>query len=146
MDMQHYVDSMDDKWKDAYAQLVELLDNTLPIGFEKCFLYNMISYVVPLATYPSGYHVTPNTPLPFISIGVQKKHIAIYHMGIYANKELLNWFTENYQQQVPTKLNMGKSCIRFTNPHKIPFSLLQELFEKITPEQWITAYEKERNR
>jgi hypothetical protein len=36
---------------------------------------------------------------------------------------------------------MGKSCIRFKNPAKIPFQLIGELASKVTPAQWIATYE-----
>ena len=105
--------------------------------------YDMISYVVPLSTYPNGYHCTPNTPLPFISLAAQKRHLALYHMGIYADEALLFWFQEEYAKRVPTKLNMGKSCIRFTNAKNIPYDLIGELVSKMTPAAWIAKYERE---
>ncbi len=37
---------------------------------------------------------------------------------------------------------MGKSCIRFKHPEDIPFDLMGELSSKITPQEWINAYEK----
>lgn len=51
---------------------------------------------MPLETFPAGYHCSPGTPLPFINLASQKNFIALYHMGIYANDELLNWFVEEY--------------------------------------------------
>lgn len=102
----------------------------------------MPTFVVPLVDYPAGYLKRKDEPLPFFSIGVQKRHLALYHMGLMGNPDLLNWFQQTYQKQVPTKLNMGKSCIRFTNPKHIPYELLGELMEKITPQQWIVDYEK----
>ena len=91
-----------------------------------------------------GYHVTPETPLPFISLAAQKRHIALYHMGIYGDPKLLNWFQDEYSKVVPTKLNMGKSCIRFTNTKNIPYELIGELASKISVEKWIECYETNR--
>ena len=103
--------------------------------------YGMLGYVVPHSTYPEGYHVNPKLPLPFINLASQKNHIAVYHSGIYSDPELMNWFVAEYPKYVSTKLDMGKSCIRFKNPDKIPYELFGELFTKMTPEQWITQYE-----
>ena len=36
---------------------------------------------------------------------------------------------------------MGKSCIRFKKPEKIPFKLFGELMSKITVKDWIAKYE-----
>ena len=77
-----------------------------------------------------------------MSIASQKNFIALYHMGLYANPKLLKWFTDEYAKQVPTKLDMGKGCVRFKKPEQIPFKLIGELVSKITPKDWIELYEK----
>ena len=51
------------------------------------------------------------------------------------------WFIKEYAERVPTKLDMGKSCIRFKNPDHIPYDLVAELCQKITVDQYIRAYE-----
>ncbi|KOS66919.1 hypothetical protein AEA09_15575 [Lysinibacillus contaminans] len=144
--MSEYIEQVDEKWRADFAKLVDVVESNLPDGFERTMQYGMISYVVPLSTYPKGYHVTPNTPLPFISLAAQKQHLALYHMGVYADEALLAWFQEEYAKSVPTKLNMGKSCIRFTNAKNIPFDLIGELVSKMTPAEWIAKYEGELNK
>lgn len=141
---EEYINSMDDKWKEGFKRLMDVVDANIPEGFEKTMQYDMITYVVPFSAYPNGYHVTPDIPLPFISLGAQKRHIALYHLGIYANSKLLNWFQDEYSKTVTTKLNMGKSCIRFTNPKKIPYELLGDLISRMSMEQWIECYETNR--
>ena len=136
-----YMEQVEEKWRAAFSQLVDVVATNIPEGFEQTMQYGMVGYVVPLSTYPDGYHVTPKTPLPFISLAVQKRHIALYHMGIYADPALLSWFQEEYAKRAPTKLNMGKSCIRFTNKNNIPFDLIGELVSKMTLAQWVSHYE-----
>ncbi len=143
--MHAYIEQVDEKWRDSFAKLADVVATNIPDGFEQTMTYDMISYVVPLSSYPKGYHVTPNTPLPFISLAAQKRHIAVYHMGIYADNALLSWFQEEYAKRVPTKLNMGKSCIRFTSTKNIPYDLIGELVSKMTPAQWVNRYERELN-
>ena len=113
----------------------------LPEGFEPVMSYGMIGYVVPHALYPDGYHCKPEEPLPFMGLAAQSRHIGLYHMGIYADDDLLAWFQGEYAKQVPTKLDMGKSCIRFKNPKNIPYELVAELTRKMTPQDWIAKYE-----
>ncbi len=137
-----YIDLIPEDRKEAITKLREAVLANIPEGFEECINYGMIGYVVPHSIYPDGYHCDPKLPLPFINIASQKNHIAVYHSGVYANEELLNWFTEEYKKQVPTKLDMGKSCIRFKNPRKIPFELIGELAKKVTVQDWIGMYEK----
>lgn len=62
-------------------------------------------------------------------------------MGIYANPDLLNWFTSEYPKYSKTKLDMGKSCVRFKKMDQIPFELIGELVQKMTVEDWINCYE-----
>lgn len=139
-----YATLVDDKRLDAFIRLIDVIDANLPDGFEKTTDGSGIHYVVPLSTYPSGYHVTPGTPLPFLSVIAQKRHVALYHMGVYSDPALLLWFEEAYAAQVPTKLDMGKSCIRFSNVKHIPYELIGELVSKMTPAEWISAYEHNR--
>ncbi|MGF2143855.1 DUF1801 domain-containing protein [Vagococcus fluvialis] len=141
-----YLANVDEKRQAAFRKLYEIVKDNLPVGFEENFQYNMISFVVPLSTYPKGYLNREDEPVPFISLAAQKNHIALYHMGIMGNETLLAWFEEEYQKQVPTKLNMGKSCIRMTNVKNIPYELLGELVSKMTLEEWLQNYEKYTNK
>ena len=141
-----YLANVDEKRQAAFRKLYEIVKDNLPVGFEENFQYNMISFVVPLSTYPKGYLNREDEPVPFISLAAQKNHIALYHMGIMGNETLLAWFEEEYQKQVPTKLNMGKSCIRMTNVKNIPYELLGELVSKMTLEEWLQSYEKYTNK
>ena len=113
----------------------------IPDGFEEGISYGMICYSVPHRLYPSGYHCDPKIPLPFVSIASQKNFIAVYHMGIYALPELLDWFVSEFPKHSKSKLDMGKSCIRFKKPGDIPFDLIAELMQKITVEEWVEVYE-----
>lgn len=74
-------------------------------------------------------------------IASQKNFVAVYHMGIYAKKELLDWFVDEYPKHVKRKLDMGKSCIRFKKIEEIPYQLIGELCKKMTPAEWINIYE-----
>jgi hypothetical protein len=124
---------------------MELLRNTLQKnilnGFEEGMNYGMIGYYVPHTIYPKGYHCKPADPLPFITFASQKNSINFYHMGIYANKDLYDWFVAEYPKHSSRKLDMGKSCIRFNKFDEIPFELLGELVTKISVAEWIATYE-----
>lgn len=140
---QEYVDSLPEDRKEAIQKLREVISENIPEGFEECINYGMIGYVVPHSIYPAGYHVDNKLPLPFMNVASQKSHIAVYHSGVYANEDLLKWFEEEYSKRVSTKLNMGKSCIRFKKPQHIPYDLIGELASKLTVQQWIDMYESQ---
>jgi len=137
-----YISQLPEERIAPMQKLRETILNNLPKGFHEEINYGMIGYVVPHSLYPAGYHCDTKLPLPFMNIASQKNFIAFYHMGIYANPDLLSWFVAEYPKHVKTKLDMGKSCIRFKKPEQIPFELLGELVKKMSPEDWIALYEK----
>lgn len=141
-----YLSKVPEDRQEVFAQLRDAINTNLPTGFEETMMYGMISWVVPHSRYPDGYHVTPELPLPFMHLASQKNHIAVYHMCAYSDEGLQQWFHEEYAKRVPTKLDMGKSCIRFKNPKKIPVDLIAELASKVTPAEWIEKYESTINR
>lgn len=129
--------------QEAMEKLRKAVRKNIPKGFLETMNYGMIGYVVPHKLYPGGYHCDPAQPLPFMNLASQKNHIAVYHMGVYAMPKLNKWFVDAYAKTGMGKLDMGKSCIRFKNPAKIPFDLIGELASKLTVDEWIAYYEKE---
>ena len=138
---EEYIHQLPDERQDSFNKLRSTIVKHLPLGFEERMSYGMIGYVVPKSLYPAGYHCDPKLPLPFVNIASQKNFIALYHMGIYTDPELLQWFQTEYAQQCKYKLDMGKSCVRFKRMDDIPFDLIAELMGKMTPEDWINRYE-----
>ncbi|TBX65792.1 DUF1801 domain-containing protein [Flavobacterium silvisoli] len=138
---QDYLNELPSDRKTAVEKLRNTILQNLPEGFQEVIGYGMLGYVVPHSIYPKGYHCDTKLPLPFINVASQKNFIALYHMGIYANKALLDWFVAEYPKHCKTKLDMGKSCIRFKKPDDIPYDLIAELIRKITVQDWITTYE-----
>jgi hypothetical protein len=125
-----------------FIKLRETILKNIPKGFEEGIGYGMIVYSVPHSIFPDGYHCDPKLPLPFVSIASQKNFIALYHMGIYANPKLLEWFINEYSKHCKSKLDMGKSCIRFKKADQIPYNLIAELMQKITVKDWIKMYQE----
>ena len=135
------IDQLPETRKPAFKELYETIKTNLPDGYESFLSYGMPSFCVPHEIYPNGYHVKPEEPLPFISLGNQKNFIGLYHMGIYAIPELEQWFKKEYSEHAKYKLDMGKSCIRLKKMDDIPFALIARLAQKISVHQWITVYE-----
>lgn len=138
---QDYIDQLSEPRKQAVIRLRDTVRKNLPECFVETMQYGMISYVVPHALYPAGYHANPKDPLPFISIGSQKHYLSLYHMGLYAFAEILAWFQGEYEKADVGKLDMGKSCIRFKKEDAIPFDLIAELCRKISVADYIQKVE-----
>jgi hypothetical protein len=141
-----YLESLPEDRQTAINELRAIILKNIPKGFHEEMNYGMIGYVVPHSIYPKGYHCDPKLPLPFLSIASQKNFIAVYHMGMYADKNLLDWFVAEFPKHSKYKLDMGKSCIRFKKPDQIPYSLIGELASKMTVNDWIGMYEKAFNK
>jgi len=137
-----YIKQLPAERQEPVAKLRAIISKNLPKGFQEQMSYGMPGFVVPHSIYPDGYHCDTKLPLPFISIASQKNFVALYHSGIYADTELHNWFVGEYPKYVKTKLDMGKSCIRFKKMETIPYELIGELCTKMTVEKWVAMYEK----
>jgi uncharacterized protein YdhG (YjbR/CyaY superfamily) len=139
---EQYLAELPEDRREAMSKLREITLQNLSKGFEEQISYSMLGYVVPHSIYPNGYHCTPELPLPFFAISSQKNSINIYHMMVYSDKNLHDWFSAEYPKYCKSKLDMGKSCIRFKKMNDIPYDLIGELLSKVTVEQWISDYEK----
>ena len=137
-----YTNSLASDRKTTITQLINVIEQNIPKGFEKVMNYGMPSFVIPHSIYPNGYHCDITLPLPFIGVSNQKSSISLHHMGLYADPELLNWFKSEYPKHSNTKLDMGKSCIRFKKFNEIPYELIGILSNKMTVKNWIDIYEQ----
>ena len=126
---------------EPFNKLHDVIVKNLPKGFEAAISYGGLGYVVPHTIYPAGYHCKPSEPLPFAGLASQKNSINFYHMGIYAEPKLLEWFVTEYPKHTKQKLDMGKSCIRFNKLDDIPYKLIGELMKKMSAKEWINIYE-----
>ena len=137
-----YIEQLPDERKQPMKELRKAILDNLPTGFTETIGYGMIGYVVPHSIYPQGYHCDPKLPLPFMNIASQKNYIAVYHMGMYGDKKLFDWFADEFTKRTKLKPDMGKSCIRFKKFDKIPYELIGELTSKISLEEWKSIYQK----
>jgi Domain of unknown function (DU1801) len=141
MSPEQYISELPEGRKAPISRLRQEILNHLSKDMEEVMNYGMLGYVVPHSVYPDGYHCDPKTPLPFMNLASQKNFIVVYHMGVYAKKELLDWFVLEYPKHCKRKLDMGKSCIRFKKMDDIPYKLIGELAAKMNTKEWIDIYE-----
>lgn len=139
--VEQYLQELPEERMEVVGKLREVILENLPKGFEECMNYGMLGYVVPHSLYPEGYHCDPKLPLPFMNLASQKNFVAVYHMGIYSDPSIMDWFLAQYPKHCKTKLDMGKSCIRFKNLSNVPYGLIGQLASKISVAEWISTYE-----
>ncbi len=141
-----YVRALNEDRKSMIQNLRMTIKENLPEGFEEQFHYDMITYVVPLSIYPKGYHAKKGMPLPYISIASQKNTINVYHLGIYADEELLSWYVSSYQEMFNKNPDMGKSCLRFKTIDEKQLQLIAQLAKKMSVQEYIELVENKKNR
>ncbi|MDG1346706.1 MAG: DUF1801 domain-containing protein [Crocinitomicaceae bacterium] len=139
---EEYMQNLSEDRISPVGKIRQTILKNLPKGFEEGIGYGMLSYHVPKSIYPDGYHCDTKLPLPFMNVASQKNFIALYHMGIYANPDLLEWFVTEFPKHSSKKLDMGKSCVRFKKMEDIPFDLIGELVTKMSVQDWVNLYEK----
>lgn len=138
-----YMTQLSEDRKDVVQKLRQTILDHIDSKFQECMNYGMLGYVVPFTIYPDGYHCNPKLPLPFMNLASQKNFIAVYHMGMYAKKEIYDWFVTEYPKHTTAKLDMGKSCIRFKKMDAIPYALIGQLAAKLSVQEWIAIYESQ---
>jgi hypothetical protein len=102
--------------------------------------WGMITYEIPLETYPDTYN---GQPLVYMALAAQKNHCALYLMCVYQDSERETWL-KNQFKEAGKKLDMGKSCLRFRRLEDLPLEAIAELVRSVTPERFIEQYESAR--
>lgn len=133
-----YLKSLPPDRREIISALRSVILKNLPEGYQEGMQYGMIAYYIPLSRYPKTYN---GQPLGYISIASNKDYISLYLMGIYGEGE--TEFRRAYRK-TGKRLDMGKSCVRFTRFENLPLELIAQTVAKYTPEEFIALYERGR--
>jgi hypothetical protein len=131
-----YLAELPDDRRRAIAAVRQSILANLPDGFVEVMDWGMISYEVPLETFPDTYN---KRPLMYAGLAAQKNHMAVYLTAVYSNGELKRWFRARYEAS-EKKLDMGKSCVRFKKLEQLPVDLIGETIAKLTLDQFLDTY------
>lgn len=112
----------------------------LPPGYEEQMRWGMLSYEIPLSRYPVTYN---GQPLSYATLAAQKNAYSIYLMGVYQDPALLEELRAGFEKN-GKKLDMGKSCVRFTKLEDVPLDLIGAIVGATTVEQYLAHYEANR--
>jgi hypothetical protein len=69
--------------------------------------------------------------------------MALYLMSVYGDAELEDWFRAQYAER-GLRLDMGKSCLRFTRLEQVPLDVVGEVVRRVPPDAFIARYEAAR--
>ena len=136
-----YVAELPKDRREAIKEVRGTILANLPEGYEETMNWGMISYEVPLETYPDTYN---GKPLMYVGLASQKRHMAVYLSGVYSDEKRREAFLEDYRAS-GKKLDMGKSCVRFTKLENLPVELIGKAVAELSVERFIAQYEAGRN-
>jgi hypothetical protein len=136
-----YLASLPEDRRVAISRVRETVNANLPAGYEEGLQYGMIGWYVPLSRYPDTYN---GQPLAVANLGSQKNHMAIYLTSVYGDPTLEKWFRDAYAA-AGKKLDMGKSCVRFTSLDALPLDVIGETIGKVSVEAFLARYEAVRS-
>ncbi len=118
--------------------VLEVIRKHLPEGYAEAYNWGMVSFGVPLATYPKTYN---KQPLMYMALGNKKGHIGLYLCQVYGNEQLQNWFVTEWEK-TGKKRNMGKSCVRFKTADDLPLALIAQTVASTSVADFIAQYEE----
>ena len=140
--VEEYISELPEERINDIKAVRNLIIENLPKGYVETMQYGMITYVIPIDRYPNTYN---GLPLGYISLASQKNYMALYLMNVYSNKEIESNFKNRYIAS-GNKLDMGKSCVRFKKLKDLPLDLIGETIAMTSVDDFISVYEKSRNR
>lgn len=138
--VEDYLSELDDTRRDAISTVRNVVLENLPNGYEEMMLFGMITYAVPLSTFPDTYN---KQPLMYAALASQKRHMALYLTNVYGDGSLEAWFRERYKA-TGKRLDMGKSCVRFRKLDDLPLDLVGETIAKTPIDEFLEIYRASR--
>ena len=134
--VEQYLNELPEDRKESLSIVREAIVKNLPTGYVEVMNWGMITYEVPLETFPDTYN---GKPLMYVALASQKNHMSVYLMGCYMSPEIRNKF-ENAYKQSGKKFDAGKSCIRFKKEEDLPLELIGKTIGSMSVEQFIENY------
>jgi hypothetical protein len=135
--VKEYLDSLPEDRRAALSKVRTVIRKNLPKGVVERMNWGMITYEVPLSTYPDTYN---GQPLMFAALASQKRHMAVYLMGIYGSDDLRDWFEEAYRA-TGKRMDVGKSCVRFTKLDDLPLDVVGEAVGAVSLDEFLAMHD-----
>ncbi len=139
-DVDRYLDGLPDDRRETARAVVTAIRESIPDGFQEAMTWGWPTWEVPLERYPDTYN---GKPLMYASFAVQKRHYAVYLTTPYLSSEVLTRLREGFAE-AEKKLDMGKSCVRFTRLEKLPIAVIRETIGAVGVDEFIRMSEEAR--
>ena len=131
-----YIATLPEERRAAVSAVRDIINANLPPGYREGMQFGMISWYVPLETFPDTYN---GQPLGLAALASQKQYISLYLNNVYGDAETEQWFRERWQGTGKT-LEMGKSCVRFRTLEDIPLDVVGETIARTDVDSFLRHY------
>ena len=138
--VEQYLVELPDDRRDAIETVRDLVVANLPEGFIESMNWGMITYSVPLETYPNTYN---GQPLMYAALASQKNYMSLYLTAVWAADGAREDFLSKYRES-GKRPDMGKSCVRFRTLDDLPLDVISETIGATDVESFIETYENTR--
>lgn len=136
-----YLSNLSEERRAQVETVRQVILDHLPEGYEEALTYGMITYQVPLATYPDTYN---KKPLMYAAIAAQKRHVSLYLTPIYMDEARREAFEASYKT-TGKRYDAGKSCVRFRSLDDLPLDLIGETIASMDVDTFIAQMEAMRD-
>jgi uncharacterized protein YdhG (YjbR/CyaY superfamily) len=136
-----YMESLPAERRKEMAAVRRAVRRHLPKGYEEAMNWGMVTWQVPLRRHPHTYN---KQPLCYAALASQKQYCALYLMGCYAVPGQLARLRAAFEAS-GTKMDMGKSCLRFTRAADLPLDVIGDIIGAFSPEAWVELAERARS-
>lgn len=138
--VERYLTALPDDQRTEVEVVRDLILRNLPPGYVETMRWGMITYEVPLETYPDTYN---GKPLMFVALAAQKRHLAIYLTNVAFVTGGEEAFKTKYLA-TGKKLDMGRSCLRFKKTDDLALNVIAESISSLPIDEFIEQYETSR--
>jgi hypothetical protein len=133
-----YLAELPEATRSEIARVRDLVNAHLPKGYREGMAFGMITWSIPLETYPDTYN---GQPLGYVALAAQKKYNSLYLLGSYAESGQRARLEKAYDD-AGRRLDMGKSCLHFRTADELPTKLIGELIASTPPAKMIELAQK----
>ena len=135
-----YLAALPDDRRAQLEPVYRTVRDAMPDGFTETMASGMITWAIPLADFPDTYN---GQPLCYAGLAAQKRQNSLYLMGLYADSAEAEDFRARWTAD-GTRLDMGKSCVRFRTLDAERLGLVASTIAATSPGDFIAMHERAR--
>jgi len=138
--VEEYLDNLPSERREVVSAVRDVINEALPHGYVEGIAFGMIGWSVPLERFPDTYN---GQPLSYVALAAQKRYYSLYLNSVYAGSVEQEALRRRWET-TGRKLDMGKSCIRFTTLDDLDLDLVSEVVASTPVDEFIQMYEQVR--